>query len=203
MNTPTIEMPREVAREQLRQYRSQLHKRADAEYQAVAAGLEHLARGTRLLNLADCFKNVPLDHHYRPKLAIARADRQTVRFRRDTAGKGSFDTQGNRGGRPWPKHGLKHGLRFELEIPRCPPLIDYWKEPGGSSLVPMIPASVREAVGRIDLAKHFVLWEVTWADIPRDPYLLKWTGAGDLYAILAEWDLTDLERAVMGGRAGS
>jgi hypothetical protein len=194
MNTPTIEMPREVAREQLRHYRAQLHKRA-----AVAVGLEHLARGTKLLNLADCFQNVPLDQHWRPKLAIARADRKTVRFRRERRDVGSFDTRTSSAGRPWPKH----GLRFELTLPQCPSDVNYWTLPGGSSLVPMIPASVREAIGRIDLAKHFVLWEVTWADIPRDPYLLKWTGAGDLYAVLAEWDLTDLERAVMGGRAGS
>jgi hypothetical protein len=201
MNTPTIEMPREVAREQLRHYRSQLHKRADAEYQAVATGLEHLARGTRLLNLADCFKNVPLDQHYRPKLAIARADRKTVRFRRESRSVGRFDTRppSHRGGRPWPKH----GLTFDLDLPLSPADVNYWNLMDGSSVVPMIPASVREAIGRIDLAKHFVLWEVTWADTPRDPYLLKWTGAGDLYAVLAEWDLTDLERAVMGGRASS
>jgi hypothetical protein len=33
----------------------------------------------------------------------------------------------------------------------------------------------------------------------RDPYLLRHVG-GALYAVLAAWDLTDLERAIMSAR---
>jgi len=46
------------------------------------------------------------------------------------------------------------------------------------------------------------LWEVeTWTlEPPRDPVLLRRLG-GDLYVVLAVWDLTDLERAVLGARA--
>ena len=50
-----------------------------------------------------------------------------------------------------------------------------------------------------------ILWEVTeWSSTPQsgpapyDPLLLKHLG-GQLYAVLAEWDLTPLERAVMQG----
>jgi hypothetical protein len=73
----------------------------------------------------------------------------------------------------------------------------------GYALIPMIPADVRP---RDALENCYVLWEVEhWADRPiratpdRDPYLLKHL-AGDLYAVIAEWDLTELERAIMQGR---
>lgn len=195
MNTPTITMPTHVAREQLRHYRSQLHKRADTEYQAVAQGLEELAKGTPLLNLADCFKDVPVDAKYRPRLAIARADQRRVWFTRTSSVLGQFRTKVRDFGRP----GV--GRTHTLEIPASP---DGWyrSEYSGTALVPMIPAPVREQVGRINLAQHFVLWEVEeWSHTPpRDPYLLRHCG-GSLYAILAEWDLTELERAVMAGRA--
>lgn len=47
-------------------------------------------------------------------------------------------------------------------------------------------------------AQRFILWEVDrWIpEPPRDPFLLKHIGAG-LYAILAAWELTEIERAVM------
>lgn len=74
-----------------------------------------------------------------------------------------------------------------------------------SSLVPMVPADVRPSG---NLKYYFVLWEVEqWSDtsltaVPdRDPYLLQHL-AGDLYIVVAEWDLTELERAIMTGRRG-
>lgn len=77
----------------------------------------------------------------------------------------------------------------------------------GYALVPMVPADAREEAGNPQLSKCWILWEVErWADkrigaVPdRDPFLLKHVG-GELYAILAAWDLTDLERAVMAGRS--
>jgi hypothetical protein len=71
----------------------------------------------------------------------------------------------------------------------------------GYARVPMIPANVRPKTGAEQ--DWYILWEVEkWADNQRsiipdlDPYLLKHLG-GSLYAVLAEWDLTDLERSIM------
>src|SRR5438046_3023240 len=42
--------------------------------------------------------------------------------------------------------------------------------------------------------------DVTWQEMPpEDPALLKHIG-GDLYAVVAVWNLTELERAVLSGR---
>ena len=72
--------------------------------------------------------------------------------------------------------------------------------------VPMIPPiGVRLAGGGSKLRHHVVLWEAEWSERrpaalpPYDPYLLRPLG-GDLYAVVSEWDLTEIERAVMAGR---
>lgn len=51
------------------------------------------------------------------------------------------------------------------------------------------------------LSDHYTLWEVEkWEDrdpvhVNRDPYLLKPLG-GPFYAVVGEWELTDLERSL-------
>lgn len=71
-----------------------------------------------------------------------------------------------------------------------------------SAQVPIVPPEHRPARGINNL---FVLWEVdewVWKRDPapsRDPALLRHVG-GDVYAVLAQWDLTDLERLVLSGR---
>lgn len=205
MNVPTIEMPAEQARAKLKAYRRQLHKRADEEYSAAAAGYQALADGHRLINLQDVFRNVPFDDQERPRMAIARADRKQVRFHwASRSTRASFDTEAQSPTRgpanQWPT------LVRWVDLGRTHDGDTYWGIEG-FALVPMVPADVRDQVGRCNLRNLFVLWEVEqWADRSirpqpdRDPYLLKHVG-GDLYAVLAEWDLTDLERAVMAGRA--
>ena len=73
-----------------------------------------------------------------------------------------------------------------------------------ATLVPIVPPRHRPRRG--GLAQYLVLWEVEdwrWhtetARAPRDPALLRHV-AGDIYAVLGTWDLSDLERIVLGGR---
>ncbi len=68
----------------------------------------------------------------------------------------------------------------------------------------MVPADKRPDKGQ--LHDWHILWEVDqWHDrsqtltASRDPYLLKHVG-GDLWAVLAEWDLTPLEMAILEAR---
>ena len=69
----------------------------------------------------------------------------------------------------------------------------------GAAMVPLVPPEAYPARG-LDLAKHFVLWEVEdWdASPPEDPMLLKPIG-GNLCAVLYQWNLTDIERAIIAG----
>ncbi len=148
----------------------------------------------RLLNIADAFSECPLDEKGRPKIAIARADQPQVKLNQGWSGTPHyrFDTTFNNRRR-------QRSLNLSIITRRAP-----YKWPEGYSLVPIVPPEHRKGHA---LHTHFILWEVEqWSDsviraiADRDPYLLRHVG-GDLYAIVAEWDLTDIERAVMAGRA--
>lgn len=65
--------------------------------------------------------------------------------------------------------------------------------------VPLIPIHLRPRRG---LANYHILWEAEWTKkYPVDPYLLRRFG-GDAWLVVAAWDLTDVERAVMSARVG-
>lgn len=215
MNVSQITMPVEEAKAKLDAYRERLRRRADAEYEAAAAGYEAIAAGTPLLDLPEAIRGGGFDDQMRPRLAVARADRRQVMFCwRHYETRGIFRS-GKLAGRHYVSaastrqptlnlsidFGRQHGQRVTFDNGG-----GYSKSVVGYALVPMIPADVRPEGKEKD---WFILWEVEqWSREPllavpdRDPYLLKHVG-GDLYAILAEWDLTDLERAVMAGRVNS
>ena len=69
------------------------------------------------------------------------------------------------------------------------------------AIVPTIPPALRPPH---KLSGYHILWEAEWGQEtvvpPGDPALLRHL-SGDLYAVLAVWDLTELERAVLAGRA--
>lgn len=68
------------------------------------------------------------------------------------------------------------------------------------AIVPNIPPRLRPKRG---LHLYTILWEAEWAIDPVppvDPALLRHL-RGDLYVLCGTWDLTDLERAVLAGRA--
>jgi hypothetical protein len=205
MNVPLIQMDPAEAREQLRDYRRALHNRADAEYEAVARGLSALADGTPILSLTQALAATGRSNDGRPRLAIARADRRQVMFEAYGMGWCGFFS-GRVGEWGWRARG-NWGATSDIRVPG-PPLADGEHPKRGFSLVPIIPAQVRNAV-RFQAHRVFILWEVErWADTPlraepdRDPYLLRHLH-GDAYAVLAEWDLTPLEQLVMAGRRGN
>lgn len=195
MNVTTIRIPEAEAKEKLRAYRKQLHRRADDEFAACAAGYEQLAKGRALLNVADAIRSAPRDEKNRPRLAIARADRHQVHYL-ESSGRDRFCAASS----TWNVKSPSLDMVFSGAVWSTRPAEGY-------ALVPMVPADALEAAGNPALKKCFVLWEVEqWADRrigsrpDIDPLLLLPLG-GDLYAVLAEWNLTPLERAVMAVRA--
>lgn len=92
-----------------------------------------------------------------------------------------------------------------------------WNRKRGYALVPMIPPEVRRGLrngngsrcrkhAASNDRKRFILWEVDeWSDTrlrsqpDRDPLLLEHLH-GEMYIVLAQWDLTEIERMVMLGR---
>lgn len=200
MDVPTITIDKETARKKLKAYRERLHKDSEDQYRAAAAGYQHLAEGRALIDLAEVFRHVELHEDQSPRLAVARADRREVKFTwRPYGTHVSFDSQLSTGPHSPSMHaevdlGREHGVVAPA---------GYARTLSGYSLVPLVPADVRPETGK--LRDWHILWEVEhWSMRPqsavpdRDPLLLKHVG-GTLYAILAAWDLTDLERAIMRG----
>lgn len=139
-----------------------------------------------------------------PRLAACRSSAQfvfTLGIERDGAVR--FIDQLN----PW--HNYRSGRvelepgSFELSDGYAPGRrISTWDMSAWSALVPIVPP---ELMPQRSLAACLTLWEAedwTWRRQPAppgDPALLQHIG-GDLYAVLATWDLTELERCVLSGR---
>lgn len=202
MDVRQMRMDRDEARERLVAYRQALRRRADEEYEAVVAGLEAMTEGHALIDLGEVIRDGGTDARRRPRLAVARADRRTVKWtqrRRDSWGE--FDARSPRA--TVPSDTLQ--LRFDVGQNDTLDPLTWFVE--GWAIVPMVPPEGVAVIGGGSyLRHHFVLWEVKeWADRAiqatpdRDPFLLARLG-GDLYAVLHEWDLTEIERAVMAGR---
>lgn len=203
MNVNIFQMDQEEAQRKILAYRRQLKRRANEEYELALKAYQTVAEGLAILNLYDAFAQTGLGEDFRPRLAIGRADRKEVHVYVDPRDRCLTFTTHSRGMWTGNYQGdLMLHLPFEFTL-REQNALQHGKH--GYALVPMIPADVRELVEGQD-KDYMILWEVEkWADRsltsppPRDPYLLKHI-AGELYAVVAEWDLTDLERAVMSSR---
>lgn len=190
MNVELMTMDPEAAKQKLKAYRSRTHRDAEDVYRRCEAAYAALAQGTPVIDLQRVFEVCPVDHKHRPLLAIARADRKQVHFQTRRFPHGfSFDTRRNTGRSSSTLLLEFTGNRFHGTAWNC-----------GYATVPMVPADVRPETGQ--LKDWYILWDVErWSDRPiidppRDPFLLSHLG-GTLYAVLAEWDLTEIERSVM------
>src|SRR5215831_21256773 len=124
-----------------------------------------------------------------PKLAVARADWSQVWVTMNSHEVVFSDKQwhGNRGALVG-----EHTVRVAGEY--VPPTYRRAR-----TVVPHVPPRCRPKRGRIGM--FHVLWEVEeWNLVPPvDPALLRHL-RGDLWTVLATWELTDLERAVLSAR---
>lgn len=184
MNVETIKMSPYEARRKLEAYGRALKRRANVEYEACRRGYEKLAQGKVLINLRKAIVTGGWDERGRPRLAVARADRRRVECSDSWPGltfsSGSYRVSGSL-------------LGWSLPLREMP------ERPEGNcfrrihAIVPLVPPDL----GRFDLTRRLILWEAEWTEPPRDPILLLPLG-GDLCAVEAAWNLTDLERAVIG-----
>jgi hypothetical protein len=180
---PSITMPRQEAIRAYREFRQACHGNPTDMDSAVMMGLKALAKGHAIIDLDAAMRAAGVDDRQRPKLAVARASWDFVSYRtahRNDAveffrpplprrGRAALAATVARGALPFVRHG------FRAAVPYTPP-----------SVRPRQPDD------------YHILWEAVWEPTtpPFDPFLLRRV-RGNLFAVLAVWDLTDLERAVM------
>ena len=206
MNVTKIEMDPQVAEEKIQAWLAERHVDQAVVKADCLKGYEALAAGKVLVHLDAAIRGGGFHASGFPKLAIARADREQVRFTwGSTSSVALYDTRDQFHSGRW-----SPTLRLNVQMMREPNVSvrrtdgsSYYRSLDGYSKVPLLPAECRPETGQ--LRDWFILWEAEhWysrdyhAQPDRDPMLLEHV-AGQLYAVLAEWELTELERAVMAG----
>lgn len=183
MNVPTLKMDKHEARRLYQQYRSAPRK--TREDRQIQRNYHALSKGKTLIDVRAAIEFAGTDEKGWPKLAIVRADATRCTYWK-TGDEAQYAMRGA------DRSDLNTFLRFP--IPSFPqPRTKNWS--ALEAIVPLIPAHLRPEPTK--LWTHFILWEAEWREvIPVDPMLLKHRH-GFIYEVIAAWDLTDLERAVM------
>lgn len=188
MQVETITLDRSKARELYRAYKKHQHyeKPMDAE---IRRAYQLLAQGRLVIKALESIKASGVDERGFPKLAIVRATETTCYFRKQSDGSARFGNEKNI--RKW------RGLCGRIDFPpdTFPRAKEIWE---ARAIVPPVPINLRPKRG---LANYHILWEAQWERVvPYDPYLLRRIGKGDMWLVVAAWDLTEVERAALASR---
>jgi hypothetical protein len=181
MDLNVIAMDATEAEKAFRAYRGEFlahRNRIDGE---LMKGYKAISEGKKLISLTEAIIAGGLNDQGLPRIAINQADEEFVML--DVNGSGDATFYNGRS-------------RHSLTVRGIPDLTrSKWNQ---RAVMPIIPPQYRPPY---NLSNYHLLWEVDkWTTAPqprRDPALLKHIG-GDLYAVLAVWDLTELESRILG-----
>lgn len=211
MEVEELALPQKQAEEEFKALRQALRQHAQLRKEEIRKDLMavygHLKHGKKIIDIYESFKKTGLNKEGDPKLAICRADAKQCYCLKIEDGSAIFSME-----RPdrWQRTPIK--TRGDIKLPSqtfqwqpedaARPIGSYnIKRQTIQCLVPIIPAKILVNQVKILLKNYHILWEVEeWKPIPpKDPILLKRL-TNNLFGILATWELTPLERAVIRGR---
>lgn len=194
MQVEKIRMRKGRARELWRAYKTHQHYSEPIDWE-VQRTYQLIAQGRVVIRALESIKAAGLNENGLPRLAIVRADAKECFFTKILGTKFRFSAVNE-----W---GKDHWHRHHIELP-----MDHFDDAkvkgrwdAACAIVPLIPIHLRPKRG---LASYHVLWEAEWTKVvPRDPMLLRRIGKADLWLIVAAWDLTPVEQAVLASRMSS
>jgi len=201
MQLATLDIDVDQAKAGLDEYSAALRVERTAEDEAIAAAYRAAARGLPIISLsAAVAAGGFFPDNGLPRVAICRADatRCTVDRPYYSNSVVTFSDE-YATGRPTTALVGSHHVTVGVELPAGRFVHR------ATTVVPPVPPRYRPKRGTLRkpsrLGRFHILWEVEKWDPtpPRDPALLRHI-RGDLWAVLATWDLTDVERAVLGQR---
>lgn len=189
MEAQAIHLDRAKAKELYREYRKHQHYSTPMD-QEIMRAYQLLAQGRLVIKALESIKLAGLNDEGQPKLAIARADAKAchLALRRDGSATMASDDTWHRRNNAAPSKWVDFpaGSFSGMKADRY------------EALMPSIPLHLRPKRG---LQNYHVLWEAEWTKIPpRDPYLLRRIGIGDMWLVVAMWDLTEVERMALAAR---
>ena len=194
IDAPIMTLDRERAAELYKQYRvhAAYEKPVDAE---IASALYQISKGRKVIMALDAVVKAELGADGFPLLAIGPADVSQI-F-------GTIYTDGSchmMSSRRAPSLRRGHVTNRQFSFPSGS-FTGVTRYRDGTAQTPYIPPMHRPKRG---LANYTLLWQAEWTPTPpRDPLLLRRIGRGDLWLVLAAWDLTPIEAAVLAGRSGA
>lgn len=203
-------MPKEEALEKFKEYRLGYKRSRRMLDKMMSQTYKALSEGQGIINVGAAIKQAGVhEATWLPKLAIMRADQRSVFFKRQNSGGAAFISEIDRFRSFRLLKKLQHErLQFVLPAQTLPPWdsaqgtqpTNYWNT--HEAPLPVVPPLLRPQDA---LSNYCILWEVEkWEarEPPVDPMLLKPIGQTGLYVVVAHWDLTPVERMVLGSLLG-
>ena len=206
-NTPTIEIDKEKAKEVYQEYLEAVKTRKEEYLEQLKKVYHALSKGQKVIDVYEVFKQSGVNDKGEPKLAIVRADARLCVFRKNGNGSGMFSARIG-------KNNILPQTRYNVELAEgtFSPFEEdktksWWDDErftrrNISSPVPVCPPHL---LPNSPLDRYHVLFEVKeWAEAKqmagagRDPFLLRRINR-NTFIVLAEWDLTEVEQAVIRG----
>jgi len=213
MKVEQLEVPKEKAIAELRMLKQAVKQNVRLKKEQLYRDMQrvygHITRhGGKIIDVYVAFKKAGLNKNGNPRLAIARANGKKCYAFKYEDGACLYRTDS----RDWRYTKSNGDVRLPSgtfkwiieEVPaRWDPNVKFKKIKGGDTVktvVPIIPPSILQLV-KHKLANYHIIWEVKeWKPFPpKDPILVKRL-TPNLFGVLATWDLTPLERAIIRGR---
>lgn len=181
MKVEKIVVDKTKARELYQEYKKHQHYSAPID-QEIQRTYKVLAQGRTVIQAIKSIEVAGLGPDKMPLLAIAKATAKACFWRTHT-GYGVFSSDER-----WTRAKSKQISAKIASVTSG--------HPEGRAIVPLVPIHLRPKRG---LENYHILWEADWQAVPKDPYLLRRIG-GDMWLVVAAWDLTEVERAAMANR---
>lgn len=188
MNVEKIVVDRKKARELYREYKAN-RMYSDKMDKEIQRAYQLIAQGRMVIKALESVKAAGVNEQGFPKLALANATAKHCCLDYEPNGSAVMSTQ------RWERRAA-HRLVFQVGT------FPQRKERLWNALAPapLIPVKYRPKEA---LENYHVLWEAEWRLVPPvDPMLLRRIG-GDMWLVVAAWDLTEVERAAMATRLTS
>lgn len=209
MEVETITVPEEEAKEQSRLLKQLFKENASIAKNGIYRDLQrvygHMKHGGKIIDIFQVLKATGLDEDGNPRIAICRADGKKCYLSKQSDGAAIFshvppERWGRREARKTYKEILTPEGTFVWQDKEGKPTTRYYeiKDSEVSTIAPIIPPHILIESVKHNLKNYHILWETEdWnVEPPRDPLLLKMI-TPNLFAILATWELTELERAII------
>ena len=197
-----FDIPKGKAKEAWKEYVQLLKEHSDDEgAKVLKQAYYHASKGRKIIDIYQAMQDAGLNKEGWPNLAICRADAIEGCYQRREKGAGLFHHEDLS---RWAATANRNSVRL-LEGTFMDMPVQKWPEENKNYRYATIPTIPAGCYPKGKLENYYILWEVEqWHEKsqipipPIDPFLLKRLSP-NLFVVLAEWDLTPLERAVIKG----